>query len=59
MIEWPADSEEVALARELRDRGVLFDEVEFERMRVDALGLSIHQHWDVPSAAYSFPTATS
>jgi hypothetical protein len=53
VIRWPTDSEEVALARELRNRGVLFDEDEFERMRVDALGLSIHQNNDVPSTVFS------
>ena len=56
MIGRLTDSEDVALARTLRDRGVPFDEDEFERMRVDALGLSIHQNWDVPSTVWSFPS---
>ena len=55
MIVRSTDSEDVASARTLQDRGVPFDEDEFERMRVDALGLSIHQNCEVPSTVFSFP----
>jgi len=56
VIHRPATAEEFALACELRNGGVPFDEDEFERMRVDALGLSIYQNRDLPSTGFTLPS---
>jgi hypothetical protein len=47
--------EEFALARDLHDRGVSFDEDELERMGLDCSGLSILQNCDFPSTAFDVP----
>jgi hypothetical protein len=41
----------LALAYDLRERGMLFDEDEVEQMRTTSLGLSIRQSDDLPSTA--------
>jgi hypothetical protein len=55
-INKPTTTEELTLARDLRDRGVSFDEDEFERMEEDCRGLSILQNNDVPSSVFDLPS---
>jgi hypothetical protein len=53
VIRRPANSEEVTLALKLRDAGVPFDTYELERMRAEALGLSMLQSRNVESTVDS------
>jgi hypothetical protein len=56
VIDKPTTTKELALARDLRDRGAPFDEDEFETMEEDCLGLSILQNCDVPSSVFDLPS---
>src|ERR1700722_4826033 len=47
----PTTAKELAIASDLRKRGLFFDEEEFRRMETDCRGLSILQNTDLPSTA--------